>query len=100
METETMLYQSEDAHNLIIYQTDDFKNIEVRVSGNTVWLTQSQISELFATTPQNVTIHIRNIYKEKELEKHSTCKDFLQVQQEGAGSRAKADRIEDGENST
>ena len=83
METETMLYQSEDAHNLIIYQTDDFKNIEVRVSGNTVWLTQSQISELFATTPQNVTIHIRNIYKEKELEKHSTCKDFLQVQQEG-----------------
>ena len=59
------------------------KEIEVYVSENTIWLTQSQIAELFATTPQNVTIHIRNIFKDNELEKSSTCKNFLQVRQEG-----------------
>ena len=45
----------------------------------TVWLTQAQMAELFQTTPQNITIHIRSIYKEHELEKLSTCKDYLQV---------------------
>ena len=49
----------------------------------TVWLTQAQMAELFQTTPQNITIHIRSIYKEYELEKLSTCKDYLQVRIEG-----------------
>ena len=42
-----------------------------------------QISELFQTTPQNITIHLKNIYEEGELYETSTCKDFLQVQLEG-----------------
>jgi len=52
----------------------------------TVWLTQAQMAELFETTPQNITTHIRNVYNEKELERDSTCKDFLQVRTEGGRS--------------
>ena len=48
-----------------------------------VWLTQAQMAELFQTTPQNITIHIRSIYKEGELEYSSTCKEHLQVRKEG-----------------
>ena len=69
--------------NFVIYQMEGSKNIAVYVADDTVWLTQAQIAELFLTTPQNVTTHIRNIFKEKELEKNATCKEFLQVQQEG-----------------
>ena len=83
IDTEMKLYQSEDTNKLVIYRTENMKEIEVYVSENTIWLTQSQIAELFATTPQNVTIHIRNILKDNELEKSSTCKNFLQVRQEG-----------------
>ena len=82
-DSEMKLYQSEEDGKLIVYQTENKKDIEVYVAENTIWLTQSQIADLFVTTPQNVTIHIRNIFKDRELEKASTCKDFLQVQQEG-----------------
>ena len=68
---------------LVWYQPDDNINIEVRVEEETVWLTQAQMALLFEKTPQNVTMHIRNIYNEEELYKDSTCKDFLQVQIEG-----------------
>ena len=68
---------------LVWYQPDNNINIEVRVEDETVWLTQAQMALLFDKTPQNVTMHIRNIYKEEELLKESTCKDFLQVQNEG-----------------
>lgn len=68
---------------IIIYKPEDKSaHIEVRIDEETVWLTQSQMAELFQTTPQNITLHIRNIYREKELEMISTCKDFLQVQTE------------------
>lgn len=69
---------------MIIYQTDDGKTkIDVRMEGETVWLTQAQMAELFQTTPQNITLHINNIYKEGELTIESTCKNYLQVQTEG-----------------
>lgn len=55
----------------------------MRMEDETVWLTQAQMAELFQTTPQNITIHIRSIYKEHEMEKLSTCKDYLQVRIEG-----------------
>lgn len=83
MTTKINLYQSEMKDNFVIYQMEGSKNIAVYVADDTVWLTQAQIAELFLTTPQNVTTHIRNIFKEKELEKNATCKEFLQVQQEG-----------------
>lgn len=69
---------------ILLYQTDDGStSIEVRLEGETVWLSQKQMAELFQTTPQNITIHIRNIFQEGELEEGSTCKDYLQVQTEG-----------------
>jgi hypothetical protein len=57
--------------------------IEVRVQDETVWLTQKLMAELFQTTPQNITIHLKNIFKEGELNETATCKDFLQVGKEG-----------------
>jgi len=57
--------------------------IDVRLRDETVWLSQRQIAELFQTTPQNITLHLKNIYEEGELQEDATCKDFLQVQKEG-----------------
>ena len=58
-------------------------NIEVLYAEENIWLTQKKIAELFDTTPQNITQHLKNIYTEGEADQKSTSKDFLQVQQEG-----------------
>ena len=69
---------------LIIYQTESGETkIDVRLEDETVWLTQKLMAELFGTTPQNITIHLKNCYTEGEISEESTCKDFLQVQKEG-----------------
>ena len=69
---------------IIIYQTEDgVTRINVTLENDTVWLTQAQMADLFQTTPQNITMHIANVYKEGELPPDSTCKEFLQVQNEG-----------------
>jgi hypothetical protein len=60
--------------------------INVRFDGDDVWLTQPQIAALFHTTRQNIDRHIRNIYQRSELQKERTCKNFLQVQNEGSRS--------------
>jgi len=68
----------------LLYRTNDGRTqLQVRFDGETVWLTQAQIAELFQTTPQNVTIHLREIYDDAELDPWATCKDYLQVRQEG-----------------
>ena len=70
--------------SVVIYRSaDNAVQLDVQLSEETVWLTQRQMAALFNTTPQNITVHIRNIYKEGELLKAATCKDFLQVQIEG-----------------
>ncbi|MGL4594710.1 MAG: virulence RhuM family protein [Thermoguttaceae bacterium] len=58
-------------------------NINVRVEGETVWLTQAAMAELYQTTPQNITLHIKGIYEEDEQDEATTCKEYLQVQKEG-----------------
>jgi hypothetical protein len=69
---------------LILYQTEDGQTrIQCRFDDETLWLTQAQIAELFQTTPQNVTLHLKAIYAEGELQESATCKDYLQVRQEG-----------------
>jgi hypothetical protein len=69
---------------IIIYQTEQGKTkIEVRLENETVWLTQKLMAELFQVKPQNITMHLKNIYQEGELTEQATCKDFLQVQLEG-----------------
>ena len=68
---------------IILYQPDNEVRLEVRLEDETVWLTQAQMAELFQTTSQNITIHIKGIYSENELELEATCKDSLQVRREG-----------------
>ena len=71
-------------NKIIIYQTQDGQTkIDVRLENETVWLTQNQMAELFQTTKQNVSSHIKNIFEEGELSENSTVKDYLTVQQEG-----------------
>lgn len=73
-----------DKGEIIIYQTSDGQTeLDVRLEGDTVWLSQAQLAQLLQVRPQNITMHIRNVYKEGELERSATCKNFLQVQNEG-----------------
>lgn len=63
--------------NIIIYQTEDGKTkIETRLENETVWLTQAQMAELFQKSRVTVTEHIRNIFKEGELEEYAVCRNF------------------------
>jgi len=76
--------QVEKFSNFVIFKTDKAKvNIDVFFQDETLWLTQKSMAELFETTAQNITLHLKNIYKEGEVDKNATCKDFLQVQKEG-----------------
>ncbi|MCE9544040.1 MAG: virulence RhuM family protein [Planctomycetia bacterium] len=68
---------------LLIYSDGELK-LQVRLDGQTVWLTQAQLAELYSTTPQNITLHIQGIYDDRELPETATCKEYLQVRQEGA----------------
>jgi len=70
---------------IVLYQPEDTSiQIEVRIEEDTVWLTQSQLVELFNSTKQNISLHINNIFKEGELERDSTVKEYLTVQTEGS----------------
>lgn len=74
----------ENNTKFLMYQTDDGRTqIEVKMEEETVWLTQAHMAELFQTTPQNITMHVKNIYEEAELDENSTCKESLHVRQEG-----------------
>lgn len=69
---------------IILYKTEDGRMaLQVRFEGETVWLTQQQMADLFQTTTQNITLHLQAIYKEGEQLPEATCKDYLQVRQEG-----------------
>jgi hypothetical protein len=70
---------------LLIYQRADGQvRIEARLDNETLWLTQVQLAELFQTTQQNISLHIRTIYEEGELTPEATHKKFLWVRQEGS----------------
>lgn len=68
---------------IILYQPDEAVKLEVRLEDETVWLTQAQMTELFQTSKQNISLHINNIFKEGELLKEATVKESLTVQTEG-----------------
>lgn len=75
----------EDKGQIVIYQSDDGQtNIDVRLEGETIWLSQQQMAELFQTSWTNVVEHIKHIYDEGELEEEATCQKFRQVRQEGS----------------
>lgn len=71
-------------NQIIIYQGDDGETrIEVKFTGETVWLSQQQMTELYQTSRSNVVEHIQHIYEDGELDEASTCRNFRQVRQEG-----------------
>src|ERR1035437_3677955 len=72
------------ASEIILYQTEDNQTrLQVRLEGETVWLTQAQMAELFQITQQNVSLHIQNIYEEGKLTPEATHKESLSVQPKG-----------------
>ena len=79
-----MSRELESKGKILIYQTEkgDTK-IDVYFKNDTIWMSQRGIAELYQTSPQNITMHIRNIYSDGELEEAATCKYNLQVQNEG-----------------
>lgn len=69
---------------LILYQSEDGQSeVQLRAEGGTVWLSQLEMSELFQTTPQNITQHLKGLYGDGELPEAATCKELLQVRLEG-----------------
>lgn len=73
-----------EINQFILYTTPSGEvRVDVLLENETIWLTQKAMADLFQTTPQNITIHLKNIYTEGELNEAATCKDFLQVQNEG-----------------
>ena len=69
---------------ILLYQTEDQQTrVQVRLEGDTVWLTQAQMADLFQTTPQNITLHLKAVFTEGELNEMAICKDYLQVRKEG-----------------
>ena len=73
-----------NGNDIIIYQDEDgVTKVSVKFSDEDIWLTQNQIAEIYKTTQENISMHIKNIYKDGELENNSTNKKFLLVQNEG-----------------
>ncbi len=71
--------------SIVLYQTEDGRTrIQCRFEDETVWLTQALMAELFQVTAQNITLHLKAIYEDGELEETATCKDYLQVRTEGS----------------
>ncbi|HIZ84891.1 MAG TPA: virulence RhuM family protein [Candidatus Coprenecus stercoravium] len=74
----------EQNEKIVIYQTADGQTrIDVKLENDTVWLSQSQMAELFQTDRTSILKHIKNIYKSSELEENATCAIFAQVRSEG-----------------
>lgn len=75
---------------ILMYQTEDgLTRIEVQLNGETVWLTQNQMAELFQTTKQNISLHIINAFNEGELTQDSVVKEFLTTASDGKKYRTK-----------
>ena len=69
---------------IVIYTSEDGSvSLDTKLENETIWLTQDMMTKLFETTKQNISLHINNIYKDEELDKTSTVKDFLTVRKEG-----------------
>ena len=71
--------------SIILYQTEDGRTrVECRLAEQTLWLTQSQIAELFQTSVPNINLHLKAIYEEGELTEAATVKSYLIVRTEGS----------------
>ena len=71
-------------NEIVLFRAKDGAvSLPVRMDADTVWLTRMQMADLFGVTPQNITIHLKNVYSAGELDRSATSKDFLLVQNEG-----------------
>lgn len=89
MANDNIIQPEADDSQIVLYQPDDSIRLEVKLDQDTVWLTQAQMTELFRTTRNNITMHIRNIFKEKELDEKSVCKESLHTAADGKRYRTK-----------
>lgn len=81
-------------NGFILYTTPEGAvKLNVLLHDETIWLTQKAMGILFDTTPQNITIHLKNIFESAELEEEATCKEFLQVQIEGGREVARKQKM-------
>ena len=77
-------------NEIVLYRPDELtEHIEVRFNEDTVWLTQSQMAELFGRTKQNVSLHINNVFKEGELILNSVVKEYLTTATDGKSYQTK-----------
>ena len=67
-------------NEIVLYKPNDQLSLEVKLENETVWLSQQQMVILFDSTKQNISLHINNIFKEGELNKEATVKEYLTVQ--------------------
>ncbi len=68
----------------LLYETEDGRTrVECRFAEDTIWLSQAMMAELFQTSPQNITLHLKALYAEGEISPAATCKSYLQVRPEG-----------------
>ena len=73
-----------EANKILLYQDDDeITRVSVRFADEDLWLTQNQLADIYCTTQENISMHIRNIYADRELDENRTYKKFLLVRQEG-----------------
>ena len=76
---------NENNGEILIYQSEDGQTrIDVQFQDETAWLTQNQMADLLQTTKQNISLHIKNVFEEGELDSGATVKESLTVQQEGS----------------
>ena len=81
--TKKLQIRNSTAEFLTFASQNEGNSIEVRFEDNSLWLTQQLIAELFQTSVPNISMHIKSIYDDKELETEATLKNFLTVRQEG-----------------
>lgn len=74
--------QGSGMSDIIIFESEA-QQVEVRLEGETLWVTQAQMAELYDTSSDNISLHLKNIYKESELAEQATSEDFSVVRQEG-----------------
>lgn len=76
-------YKMQSEHGEIIIYEEEKSTVEVRFDHDTVWLTQRQMAELFDTSADNISLHLKNIYNDGELGEKTTTEEFSAVQKEG-----------------
>ena len=85
IETEPVILREDEktGDRFLVYSTDRGLRLDIRYEGDSLWMTQAQIADLFGVARQGVNSHLNNIYEEDELDREATCKEIMQVRDEG-----------------